>query len=198
VGYKKRPASDPVVKARRKKEAARQAAVRAAKKAVTAQLTADLKLVEPPTLTAAIASDFVKLLSAGVPGADALAYFAPSHAAFSQQAKGEWLDAWMADPLVLKAVNEWNHGAWETLSEDRRVELALGLATNQMAHFLYTNAYHTVSGADLGKWSEARKALQARIDAKTGTGESAYEKFLKSLLANTAASGPPQLALVKK
>lgn len=168
-------------------------------KAERAQMKADLALVTPPTLTEAVAGDFVRLLGAGLPPLEALAYFTEGYAAFSDDRKAEWLASWLSDPLMGAAVEAWNHGAWDRLSEDQRVEVALAHATNQMAHFLYTRPYHEVNGADLGKWTEARKALQARTDAKTGTGQSAYEKFLATLMNQASvAAGPPQLALVKK
>jgi len=191
-------------KERRAKHAAHQAKHQAKKKAAAdaqaaaiVRAKADLEIARP-RLTKALAEEFVKLLNAGLPQLEALGYFSPAYSSFSKEQREAWMAEWAADPLMIAAVSAANRGDWPDLSEDQRVEVSLALATNQMAHFLYTRSYHEVMGADFDKWVDARKALQARVDARTGTGESAYEKFLKSLLSQSAAAGPPQLQLVKK
>lgn len=162
-------------------------------KAKVAALRAEVEAIRPPVTTAR-AEDFVKLVSAGLPPLDAFRLGLSIEVTHVPEAVQQgWLDEWLSDPLVTEAANAWNHGAWEDLPEARRVEVALAHATNQMAHFLYTHAFHDVGGAELAKWGEARKTLQALLDAKSGTGQSAYDKFLAQILTDTAKAGPPQL-----
>lgn len=163
------------------------------RKAATHVLETEAHVLRP-VLTAERAEQFVKLVSAGVPPIEVLTMLLPGDLTqIPADVQRHWLDEWLRDPLLTAATSVWNGGAWEDVPEERRVELALAHATNQMAHFLYTHAYHDVFGADLAKWLDARKALQAQVDAKSGTGQSAYDKFLAQILANTAQAGPPQL-----
>ena len=163
------------------------------KKAERERDQADLQATRP-RVTRERAAEFVKMLSAGLPAMDALLLIVPAYCEkLTPETLKGILAEWMADALVLEAANEWNHGAWQEIDDERREEIALAHAYNQMAHFLYTHTYHECGGNDLKKWADAREALQARVDAKSGAGEGAYEKFLAQILANTAMQGPPQL-----
>ena len=161
------------------------------RRAKTLALQAELAVLRP-LLTAERAGEFVKIVSAGVPPLEAFRFHLKLDS-IPPQIQQIWLDVWLADPLLTEAANAWNHGAWEDLPEERRVEVALAHATNQMAHFLYTHAFHEVVGAEMTKWMSARGTLQALVEAKSGAGQSAYDKFLAQVLANTAQAGPPQL-----
>lgn len=154
----------------------------------------------PPRLAPSITPDrvdtFTKLTAAGLSPSDALAYIAPDyHASLTDKPLAQWVTAWCSSPLVVAAVDAWNHGAWQELTPDVRVTLALDHHIAQLAYVLYTSDY-TSPAADFQRIRDARQVLLDWVKT-SGKVEDAMSRAIRDILeGKIAPSGPPQLASV--
>lgn len=96
-----------------------------------------------PTLTAERAAWLVKLLHAGLPAANAVAYILPD--APNQDAIAK---VWMNDPLLLQATVTFMKGPWEELEPDQRLVLARDKFLAENAYFLYTHTLESLAADD--------------------------------------------------
>lgn len=137
-----------------------------------------------PELTKDVAEQFVKVLAAGVPAADALVYFAPEHfAAITPEQIATWQRQWLTAPIVVRAFNAFNGGAWEELDKVRRLELAVDRTLAELAYFLYTHNYQDCYGIELTKHDAARKDLMAFIKAQSsGDDDAPWVKAMREII----------------
>lgn len=137
-----------------------------------------------PELTKDTAEQFVRVLAAGVPAADALVYFAPEHfAAITPEQIATWQRDWLTAHIVIRAFNSLNGGAWETLDKDRRLELAVDKTLAELAYFLYTHNYQECYGIELTKHDAARKDLMTYIKARSsGDDDAPWIKAMREIV----------------
>lgn len=155
-------------------------------------------LLARPLLTAAFASEFVKMLHAGIPPLTALAYFGPSYYD-SQDREGRlrWLSAWERDPLMATASVAHMKGQWQDLDPDSRLELSLSKHMAELAYLLYSTDYASADGTILKKLDTARDAIMHWIAESDEDVDSPYVRALKDLLEGKLhdSLGPPQLGM---
>lgn len=155
-------------------------------------------LTREPVLTAAFASEFVKLLHAGIPPLSALSYFSPAHFdTLDRHNRLLWLSKWERSPLMAAASTKFMKGQWQDLDKDSRLELALDKHMAELAYLLFTSDYAKSEGAETKKIDAARDAITHWIAQGDEDVDSPYVRALKDLLEGklTDAAGPPQLAV---
>jgi len=148
-----------------------------------------------PPMTPAIAARYVQLLQAGLPPADAMSAIVPLEVKpfrANLELMGKWLTYWNAHPLVTAAIERQNGGKWEDLPLETRITLALGHAHGQLAYFLYSQDFSTVTDIPtLKKLAEARAALVESTRGGSGS-EDDLKDFMRDFIGGRAA-GPPVL-----
>lgn len=163
------------------------------------KIAPDLFNKTKPKITPLLAVQFVKMLSSGLNAEQALDYlfppFSPTRpcygAGMNTAQHKKWIKEWADSPLILKATEAFNGGAWEELERDKQIELSLDHLDAQMAYFLYTADYNSPD-APMGKIADARNALMERLKAKDG-GDSGIERMMRDLIEGRLTQGPPQL-----
>lgn len=149
-----------------------------------------------PRLTPDLAYELVKLLHAGLPQLQAMAYLVPEYdRGVSKTLRIGWRRRWMNDPLLLDAAKRLNGGEWVSLDAERRLEIALDKHYAELAYFLYTHDYADLEEVDLKKADVAREALAAKLNAAESEGDDApWTRFVRDLMeGKVAAVRPPQL-----
>ena len=150
-----------------------------------------------PKLTYTAALEFVKLINTGIGPTLAVGYMVPTISAIEDDdERSEWCEKiaaqWYRNPLVLRAINEFNGGAWQELEPDRRLRVSLDKAYAEYAFFLYSHDYATLDGVNLKKFNDARAAIDERLSGKEGA-DSPFEKAIRDIAARTGMS-PQQIA----
>lgn len=131
----------------------------------------------PPTEQQAY--DLAKLLRAGVPQPDALAYvLGPG---LDPRSASAILFTWLRSPALRDALATLNGGAWPTLAPEARLDVALDKHYAEMAYFLYTHDFEQATGPELRKLDTARQALEAQRTGKLQA-NSPFMKFLTAIL----------------
>lgn len=103
------------------------------------------------------AEAFAVMLSAGVPPAEGIIYFFDEKdAAFAA------LDRWMTAPAVRAAITELQGKAWQKLTPDERIQVALNKHYAELAYFLYSRNYVDLQGADKTKADTCRITLETK------------------------------------
>ena len=154
-------------------------------------------LTRQPELTWDIARQLVRLLSAGIPPMECLAYFAADHwIAIDKEGRAKWLTEWTTHDLVIRALSAFNGAPWEDLDKDARLQLALDKQMAELAYFCYTRDYATADGIDLKKLDTARHDLMEYLSAKgAGDQDSPWMQALRDIVEGkaNASNQPPQL-----
>lgn len=156
--------------------------------------------------TPAQAATFVRLLTAGIPKLEALAYCTRDcPAPTSTDHERTRLQTWGSDPHVVHAVRAANGGEWADLAIEKQTALALDKHLAELAYFVYSHSFENADPATLTKLQDARRAL-AESQARTGKADSPYAKWLRettdglpdldlpTLPASTATPGPSSTA----
>lgn len=106
------------------------------------------------------------MLVAGMPSLDAIRYFYPEDDA--ERVRFEH-DRWMRSYNVRSAVKQVQNGkSWQDMSLDERVKFAVDKHYSELAYFLYTNNYNTLTGQDRQKADICRAALEAKLAGTSG------------------------------
>ena len=116
--------------------------------------------------TADQARAFALMLTHGLPGVDAIAYFFPDEldVATLQHDMG----VWMRSAIVRKAVKQVQGGEWHELSAQQQIQLAIDKHYSELAYFLYSNNYSELDGGMKQKADTARVALEAKLAGNAG------------------------------
>lgn len=137
-----------------------------------------------PAITPALAARFVKLLGSGLPPIEAMLQVAPQQvASFRRNAElmNKWVAYWMEDGHVQAEIERGNGGPWESLSLEKRLDLALNHSFSQLAYFLYTTDFTQITdSATLKKLMEAREAVTTRTQGGKGS-EDELQSFMRDL-----------------
>lgn len=144
----------------------------------------ELGMMDP---TAEQAYEMAKLLLAGVPQDDALAYVLGSVEAGVLAVA---LPRWMQSRLVVDALATLAGGRWPDLEPDARLDVALDKHNAELAHYLYTHDFETAEGKELGKLKYAREALSAERSGRLQA-NSPFMKFLATILKPGALPAVP-------
>lgn len=106
------------------------------------------------------------MLTAGMPTLDAVRYFYPDDE--PERVKFEH-DRWLRSNHVKSAVKTVQNGkSWQEMSLDERIKFAIDKHYSELAYFLYTNNYATLTGADRQKADVCRAALEAKLAGTSG------------------------------
>lgn len=137
---------------------------------------------------------FVLLTAAGLPPGDALARIAPDyHRSLTSKPLRQWINEWCSLPEITAGIDAYNHGPWQELTTDDRVEKAITHHINQAAYLLRHSDYLDPE-ADLGMIRDARAVLQGYVDKKSGGREDIYARVMRDILnGKEKSAGPPQL-----
>lgn len=149
-----------------------------------------LVVIDPPILTEASATEYVKIRMSGAPPLDAVAYFADARLKLNPK---EWLalaKVWEQSPLVTEQWTLANGSEWHHLTVDIRTSIALDQHLAQLTYFL-RHADFNAPDAPLGKIAHARDAILAHLDRKAGGGElSKFEQVMREVLEGKGALPP--------
>lgn len=116
-------------------------------------------------ITKEMARQFAIILSSGVPGSQAIAYFYPDDNPTSHKA---WLDKWMRDPEVQKQILILQGKAWEERTIEEKIQYAIDKHYTEVAYFLYSHNYAELVGADKTKADTCRQVLETKLAGMAG------------------------------
>lgn len=120
--------------------------------------------MNPPTREQA--DHFALMLASGMPSIEVIAYFAPPDAT---QSEVENLHArWIKSKEIGQAILRLQGKAWQDLSLEERIKLAIDRHYSEMAYFLYSRNYGTLVGAEKQKADTCRQALEAKLAGMAG------------------------------
>lgn len=111
------------------------------------------------------AYQFAVMLSAGVPGGEAIRYFFPDENPTSQKA---WLEKWMRSEEVQKAIILLQGKSWEKMSTEEKIQFAIDKHYVEAAYFLYSHNYAELVGADKTKADTCRQVLETKLAGMAG------------------------------
>lgn len=146
-----------------------------------------------PTMTVDLGRVMAKLLNAGAPPTSAVGYIVPG---IDPDSARRLARNWMSSPHVLAGVAELNGGAWESLSNARRFEIAHDKSTCEAAFYLYTHNFNDAQPGkfgDLDKYKMAREIVRAELKGDTDDDDpmQAMQRMLTDLVSKQAQ--PPQM-----
>jgi len=118
-----------------------------------------------PLTTDEQAFQFVAIIEAGLPPADALLYFVESNDPAELAAI---LTKWQRSQAVRRAQLKLMGKAWHDMIPDERARFALEHNYNQLATMLYTNHYAEADSTTKQKMDVARTALEAKLAGTAG------------------------------
>lgn len=109
---------------------------------------------------------FALMLTHGLPGIDAIAYFFPDEedVALLQHDLG----AWGRCAAVRRAFKQVQGGEWHELAPAQQIELAINKHYCELAYILYANNYAELEGLMKQKADTARVALEAKLAGNAG------------------------------
>lgn len=129
--------------------------------------------------SAEAASELALMLASGMPSLEAVAYFvADPDPGLIKHVH----DAWMAHELVGAAILKLQGKAWHKLSKDQQLQLAKDKAYAEMGYFIYSHNYSDLTGADLIKYDNCRKAIETKLAGMEGKVEG-MQSFWNDLLS---------------
>lgn len=127
------------------------------------------------------ALDFALMLNAGMPPEDAIVYFAEEGQAAEEMA--EVLPLWLKSKEVASAILTLQGKKWQDMTAEEKIQFAINKHYTEMAYFLYSHNYSTLTGAYKSKADTCRAALEAKLAGTAGK-MTALDRFLTD-----AASG---------
>ena len=118
------------------------------------------------TPTPTNAHQFALMLQSGMPPVDAIPYFFAPETEPSVLA--EALKGWMRSAAVQHAVRTLQGNDWQAMTLDERIRLAIDKHYAELAYFLYSHNYSTLTGGDRAKADICRQSLEAKIAGTAG------------------------------
>lgn len=132
------------------------------------------------------ALEFCLMLNAGLPSEEAIRFFVDD---MDEAALAALHQRWVRSPNIAKAMLQVMGKPWQQLSLEERMTFAINKHYNEMAYFLYSHNYATISGADKTKADTCRTALEAKIAGTAGR-LGPLEEFWKALQDKTISLQP--------
>ena len=112
------------------------------------------------------ATQFALMLKSGMPSTDAIQYF------FDDEQDPERLrfehDRWIRSGLVRDAVDAVQGKKWSAMTLQEQIQFAIDKHYAELAYFLYSHNYSTLSGAERQKADTCRQALEAKLAGMAG------------------------------
>ena len=147
-----------------------------------------------PDMTEELALVYAKLLSVGCPPIRAVVYCAPELGMTQQglEAAKKIAGRWVADALVLAAVDNINGGKWHDLPVERRLELARQKSDAEAAFYLWTTNFSMVDHTEgLAKMKMAREMVKAALGEAPDESDpmAAFARFAMELAKNAQVTG---------
>lgn len=138
-----------------------------------------------PQLDAELAAVLAKCLSAGLVPTQAMAYALPS--VTDEETLKALATKFMADPLMLQAVNALNGGAWPDLELHARAKVAWDKHVSEMALFLVTHNVASMNSDEMKVAKDAREVLQSELKGTTDPDDplAAFSRLAQDLLKQT-------------
>lgn len=136
--------------------------------------------MRPPKIVALMASDFARLLAAGVPSIDAAAFVAPAYYESAERKDfRKWASVLANDRRTLDAVVELNGGQWIDLQPQERLVIARDKYLAECAYVLYTHS-RAEADEDLARLMERcyERVVEYLKDAPDQS-NSAFNRFIK-------------------
>lgn len=133
------------------------------------------------------AYQFAIMLSAGVPGAEAIRYFYPDDNPTSQKA---WLDKWMRSEEVQRQIILLQGKSWEKMSTEEKIQFAVNKHYVEAAYFLYSHNYAELTGAEKTKADTCRQVLETKLAGMSGKMD-ALSQFWADVQSGAIKLGKP-------
>lgn len=112
------------------------------------------------------ADHFALMLASGMPSLEVMTYFLEPG---TDPAEIELVHSrWMRSQEVQAAILRLQGKAWQDLLLEDRIKLAIERHYSEMAYFLYSHNYGTLSGPEKQKADTCRTALEAKIAGMAG------------------------------
>lgn len=172
------------------KRARRRQRVDHARRQLQAQAERRRNQLSKPPLTAALASQFARLLASGAPADVALSYLAPGYyQRCSAHARADWLREVAGSTLVVDAQTALNGADWPSLSAERRLQIALDKHLAERAFFLYTHSYEDAEANELRKLEASAAILLDYLSDDDADDDTPYKRFVRDFMARYEAEG---------
>jgi len=126
------------------------------------------------------ALEFCLMLNAGLPSEEAIRFFLDGDTSWDEDAIRGLHDRWVRSRTVQEAMLQVMGKPWQKLSLQERMTFAINKHYNEMAYFLYSHNYSTISGADKTKADTCRVALEQKLAGTAGR-LGPLEEFWKAL-----------------
>lgn len=112
------------------------------------------------------ADHFALMLASGMPSLEVMSYFLAEGAGPQEIELAH--NRWIRSKEIQAAILRLQGKAWQELSLEDRIRLAIERHYSEMAYFLYTHNYGQLSGAEKQKADTCRQALEAKISGMAG------------------------------
>lgn len=135
-----------------------------------------------------VARQFATMLSVGAPPMEALAYFFPDT---PTNELGGTLKGWLKDRRVQAEIKALQGGKeWEEMTLDERIRFSVEKNYAEMAYYLYTHNYATLTGPERAKADECRRVLEAKLAGVAGK-MGVMEEFFNDIKSGKLKLGRP-------
>lgn len=124
---------------------------------------------------------FALMLGSGMPSSEAIAYFFPDEP--DANILRSIHDRWVKSEAVSDATLRLQGKAWQQMSAEEKIRLALDNHYAQLAYFLYSRNYVELEGTGRQKADTARQALEAKLSGMAGKMD-ALTRFYDDILQN--------------
>jgi murein L,D-transpeptidase YcbB/YkuD len=112
------------------------------------------------------AMQFAIMVTSGMPPDEALPYFYPADTPADELRRE--LKLWLKAPSIQAAVRAVQGKDWQGMSLDEKVRYAIEKHYAELAYFLYSRNYITLSQSDQRKADTARQVLEAKLAGMSG------------------------------
>lgn len=137
-------------------------------------------------MNADVAHQFALMLMAGLPVKDIMVYFFPESTDTERQSIAA---GWVRSKALQQAVKALQGADWHEMSLEKRIQLAVDKHYSELAYFLYSNNYNTVSGTEKTKADTARAVLETKLAGLAGQANP-LAQFWKDLKDKKVSLGP--------
>lgn len=112
------------------------------------------------------ADHFALMLASGMPSMEVMSYFLPESSGPQEIEFAH--NRWVRSKEIQAAILRLQGKAWQELPLEDRIRLAIERHYSEMAYFLYTHNYGSLSGSEKQKADTCRQALEAKIAGMAG------------------------------
>jgi hypothetical protein len=130
------------------------------------------------------------VLSSGMPPEDAMAYFLPDMDPVDRLAV---MRRWLPSANLQHAIRALQGKSWTEMDLQERIKISIDKHYTEVAYFLYTHNYASLTGADKTKADTCRQVLEAKLAGMAGKTD-ALSSFWNDLVSGKVKLNGPAMA----